>query len=123
MSETGTHAGPTPAGMVLGSYRILHELTSGGMGTVFRAEHVLLSRPAEQHVLRAKHRAHAAARQLVQDPVTPQDHSRGRGAGVCAGLTHLRSSGLIWTHSAKTPRMRQRNDCFKLRLVLTSNGR
>src|SRR3954471_14977979 len=52
MSETGTHAGPTPAGMVLGSYRILHELTSGGMGTVFRAEHVLLGRPAAVKLLR-----------------------------------------------------------------------
>jgi hypothetical protein len=52
MSETGTHAGPTPAGVVLGSYRILHELTSGGMGTVFRAEHVLLGRPAAVKLLR-----------------------------------------------------------------------
>src|SRR3954463_15548583 len=50
--ETGPHAGSTPAGMVLGSYRILHELTSGGMGTVFRAEHVLLGRPAAVKLLR-----------------------------------------------------------------------
>jgi serine/threonine-protein kinase len=52
MSDTRTHAGPTPAGRVLGSYRILHELTSGGMGTVFRAEHVLLGRPAAVKLLR-----------------------------------------------------------------------
>jgi predicted Ser/Thr protein kinase len=52
MSDNRTHAGATPAGMVLGSYRILHELTSGGMGTVFRAEHVLLGRPAAVKLLR-----------------------------------------------------------------------
>ncbi len=52
MSDARTHAGPTPGGMVLGSYRILHELTSGGMGTVFRAEHVLLGRPAAVKLLR-----------------------------------------------------------------------
>jgi len=52
MSDNRTHAGATPAGMVLGSYRILHELTSGGMGTVFRAEHMLLGRPAAVKLLR-----------------------------------------------------------------------
>jgi len=52
MTDTRTHAGPTTAGLVLGSYRILHELTSGGMGTVFRAQHVLLGRPAAVKLLR-----------------------------------------------------------------------
>ena len=52
MSDRRTHAGPTSGGMVLGSYRILHELNSGGMGTVFRAEHVLLGRPAAVKLLR-----------------------------------------------------------------------
>src|ERR1051325_4209097 len=52
MNDTRTHAGPTTTGMVLGSYRILHELNSGGMGTVFRAEHVLLVRPAAVKLLR-----------------------------------------------------------------------
>ncbi|TMQ07800.1 MAG: serine/threonine protein kinase [Deltaproteobacteria bacterium] len=44
--------GPTSDGLVLGNYRILHELNSGGMGTVFRAQHVLLDRPAAVKVLR-----------------------------------------------------------------------
>src|SRR5215470_8062306 len=52
MNDTPTHAGPTTSGLVVGSYRILHELSSGGMGTVFRAEHVLLGRPAAVKLLR-----------------------------------------------------------------------
>src|SRR4051812_44583253 len=52
MSDNRTHAGAATAGMVLGSYRIVHELTSGGMGTVFRAEHLLLGRPAAVKLLR-----------------------------------------------------------------------
>ena len=52
MNDTRTHAGPTTTGLVVGSYRILHELSSGGMGTVFRAEHVLLGRPAAVKLLR-----------------------------------------------------------------------
>src|SRR5215813_1954922 len=52
MNDTRTHAGPTTNGLVVGSYRSLHELSSGGMGTVFRAEHVLLGRPAAVKVLR-----------------------------------------------------------------------
>ncbi|MGH9884913.1 MAG: serine/threonine-protein kinase, partial [bacterium] len=39
-------------GSVLGSYRILGELSTGGMGTVYRAEHVLLERPAAVKLLR-----------------------------------------------------------------------
>jgi eukaryotic-like serine/threonine-protein kinase len=53
MSETRSHTDPTILGSVLGSYRILAEITTGGMGTVFRAEHVLLGRPAAVKVLRA----------------------------------------------------------------------
>ena len=52
MDDTRTHTGSSAAGLVLGSYRILHELTSGGMGTVFRAQHVLLGRPAAVKLLR-----------------------------------------------------------------------
>jgi serine/threonine protein kinase len=55
MSETRPHSGParaTAAGSVLGSYRILGEISTGGMGTVYRAEHVLLGRPAAVKLLR-----------------------------------------------------------------------
>ena len=39
-------------GTVLGSYRLTHELSSGGMGTVYRAEHELLGRVAAVKLLR-----------------------------------------------------------------------
>jgi serine/threonine-protein kinase len=39
-------------GMVLGSYRLVRELSSGGMGTVYRAEHELLGRVAAVKLLR-----------------------------------------------------------------------
>jgi serine/threonine protein kinase len=43
----------TLVGEVLGSYRITEELSSGGMGTVYRAQHELLARPAAIKVMRA----------------------------------------------------------------------
>jgi serine/threonine-protein kinase len=52
MNETRPHTGSTLRGTVLGSYRILDEIASGGMGSVFRAEHVLLGRPAAVKLLR-----------------------------------------------------------------------
>ncbi|MFT3696563.1 MAG: serine/threonine-protein kinase [Kofleriaceae bacterium] len=41
-------------GALLGSYRITHELSSGGMGTIYRARHELLGRDAAVKVLRAE---------------------------------------------------------------------
>jgi serine/threonine-protein kinase len=52
MSEPRPHTGPVILGSVLGSYRIQREISTGGMGTVFRAEHVLLGRAAAVKVLR-----------------------------------------------------------------------
>jgi eukaryotic-like serine/threonine-protein kinase len=53
MLETRPHTAHSLIGAVLGSHRIVAEITSGGMGTVFRAEHVLLGRPAAVKLLRA----------------------------------------------------------------------
>ncbi len=54
MSE-GRHLPTVPPdilGAVLGNYRIIAELSSGGMGTVYRARHELLGRPAAVKLLR-----------------------------------------------------------------------
>jgi serine/threonine protein kinase len=53
MSETRANTGPATERPVLGSYRILGEISRGGMGAVFRAEHVLLGRPAAVKLLRS----------------------------------------------------------------------
>ena len=47
------------AGALLGSYRITDEVSSGGMGTIYRARHELLGRDAAVKVLRAE---------LTEDP-------------------------------------------------------
>ena len=54
MSE-GRHLPTVPPnilGAVLGNYRVIAELSSGGMGTVYRARHELLGRPAAVKLLR-----------------------------------------------------------------------
>ena len=52
MSDTRPQTTASMVGMVLGNYRVISELSSGGMGMVFRAEHQLLGRPAAVKVLR-----------------------------------------------------------------------
>jgi tRNA A-37 threonylcarbamoyl transferase component Bud32 len=45
-------SGSTLAGAILGNYRILEPLNRGGTGSVFRAEHAVLGRPAAVKILR-----------------------------------------------------------------------
>jgi len=53
MPTIGVELGPAP-GAIVGSYRVLEKLGEGGMGTVFRAEHVVLKRHHALKVLRKK---------------------------------------------------------------------
>jgi serine/threonine protein kinase len=41
------------AGTLIGSYRLLEEISTGGMGTVYKAKHELIGRPAAVKLLRA----------------------------------------------------------------------
>jgi len=52
MSETRPQATASMVGEVLGSYRVISELSTGGMGTVYRAQHELLGRSAAVKLLR-----------------------------------------------------------------------
>ena len=52
------------SGFVLGQYRILDELGQGGMGRVFKAEHITMGRTVALKVLAPRHTKTAKARQL-----------------------------------------------------------
>ncbi len=52
MTDLRTRERPNIIGAVLGSYRITGELSSGGMGTVYRAQHELIGKPAAVKLLR-----------------------------------------------------------------------
>jgi serine/threonine protein kinase len=51
-APTDRYERPSMAGVVLGNYRLISEISTGGMGTVYRAKHELLGRPAAVKLLR-----------------------------------------------------------------------
>jgi serine/threonine protein kinase len=74
-APTLSHATPVPSGMDEiptelsrhPRYRILHVLGAGGMGTVYKAEHMLMGRPVALKVIR---------RELIGDPSTVERFRR-----------------------------------------------
>jgi len=60
-----------PEGLVLGQYRILGRLGAGGMGQVYRAEHVLMKRVVALKVLAAPGRARSAGSSTALPALTP----------------------------------------------------
>jgi serine/threonine-protein kinase len=52
MGDTTPELGKSMIGAVLGNYRVIAEISTGGMGTVYRAEHELLGRPAAIKLLK-----------------------------------------------------------------------
>src|SRR5262245_54187264 len=53
-AEDATQVEQPGAGAVLGNYRLIQEIGSGGVGRVFLAEHVLLGRRVALKMLRAE---------------------------------------------------------------------
>ncbi len=57
VTEPGFSVAPTTrarmAGTLIGSYRLLEEISTGGMGTVYKAKHELIGRPAAVKLLRS----------------------------------------------------------------------
>ncbi|HEY5938459.1 MAG TPA: serine/threonine-protein kinase [Kofleriaceae bacterium] len=59
MGDTTPELGKSMIGAVLGNYRVIAEISSGGMGTVYRAEHALLGKPAAIKLLKPELTANA----------------------------------------------------------------
>ncbi len=51
-TPTNRYQRPSMAGLLIGNYRLLDEISTGGMGTVYRAKHELIGRPAAVKLLR-----------------------------------------------------------------------
>jgi serine/threonine-protein kinase len=81
-------------GRVVGKYRLLAQLGEGGMGTVYRAEHVVLGSPAAVKILLP---------QLTQDPVVVDrffQEARAASAIRHAGIVEVFDFGRLPTGQA-----------------------
>jgi serine/threonine protein kinase len=81
MGDTTPELGKSMIGAVLGNYRVIAEISTGGMGTVYRAEHELLGRPA--------------AIKLLRPELTANEELVARFFGEAKAATAIRHPGII----------------------------
>jgi len=81
MSDTRAQTTSSIVGDVLGNYRVISELSRGGMGTVYRAEHALLGRPA--------------AIKLLHSELTRSDELVQRFFNEAKAATAIRHPGIV----------------------------
>ena len=114
---------PSPAariGQVLGSYRLVEVIGCGGMGCVYRGEHVLLGRAAAIKVLHAHHAAQRDAVARLRQEARASSHIRHRNivdildylemedGAVCVVMEYLpgQSLGRLVDKQARLPAVR-----------------
>src|SRR5262245_5775005 len=83
--QAGRLVAGRPGGLVLGNYRLLERLGAGGMGVVYRAEHVRLRRPVAVKVLTAAGDGAALARFYAEARAVAQLQHPNIVAAVDAG--------------------------------------